>query len=581
MNKHTGRWNEWSARWILERCVRHGVRDVVLCPGSRSTPFAVAAVDISNLNVTVHFDERGAAFYALGLARSSSRPVIWLTTSGTAVANGFPAVVEASQSRIPLVLLTADRPLELRDCGANQAIDQVHLFGVYCRLFKDVPCSDPDLSQGYYDTQVDHAMQASRQAGRQGPVHLNLMIREPFLQEERSAEPIRNPGQILSSDLAEVPELPCLSKRRFKALRDCIETAREGLLVVGKLHSALEAEAAGKLALKLGWPLVADIGSGLRFSEHIPAKVHYMDLLLLHNTFRWNQPDLVFWVGGPVVSRRLLDWMGQETRTKLVRISSNVVQEDPLHRSSEFFLTSLVDELPRLAAEHFPAVRKDWVDKWIHADRAVEAEWAQPDLSQGLGISQAEIARQVTSIPKITYRIFAGNSLTIRELDQFGVVNAGIAGVSANRGASGIDGLIASSAGDAVGSGQPTLTVLGDLSFLHDVNSLGLLSNVETPFVLLVINNNGGGIFHFLPVRNQVNDFEKIFAVPHGANLLAAADLFGIPAQRVDSPADLRSELQKGLSTPGPQIIEVQTDRHATRTAFQALAEKICRLPLK
>lgn len=582
MNKHTGRWNEWSARWILERCVRHGVQQVVLCPGSRSTPLAVAAMDIPNLNVTVHFDERGAAFYALGLARASSRPVIWLTTSGTAVANGLPAVVEASQSRIPLVLLTADRPPELRGCGANQAIDQVNLFGTYCRYFKDICCSNPDMSQGWYETEVDHALQASRQPGRQGPVHLNLMIREPLLEEDRDADSSsRNPGQVLSADLAEMTELPGLPGDRFKVLQASMEEAKEGFLVIGKLHSDKETQAARQFARELGWPCVADVGSGIRFSEDVPTLIQHMDLLLLNDKVRWNQPDLILWVGGPVVSRRLLEWMGQESRTKLVRVSSNLVLEDPLHRASEFYVSSIVNELPRLAGTGLPAASKNWLDGWSAADRAVAAEWAQPDLSSGQGVSQAEIAQLVTEVRETDYRLFIGNSLPIREVDQFGALNNHIQHVSANRGASGIDGLIASAAGDAAASGQPTLAVLGDVSFLHDVNSLALLPGLETPFVLLVVNNDGGGIFHFLPVRKQVREFEKTFAAPHGGDLLAAAGIFGIPAEQVNSLADLRTSLREGLSSPGPRIIEVKTDRSATQAAFEELAEKIRRLSLK
>jgi len=582
MNKHTGRWNEWSARWILERCVRHGVRDVVLCPGSRSTPLAVAAAELQGLNLTIHYDERGAGFYALGLARASERPVIWMTTSGTAVANGLPAVVEASQSRIPLLLLTADRPAELRGCGANQAIDQVQMFGSHSRYFKDLSMSNPDMTQGWYEGEVDRALQASRQPGNQGPVHLNLMIREPLLAEDREPQTSNSlTAQSATDDLDDAPELSGLSEARFTALEDSVVNVKQGLLVVGGLRGREEKAAVRQFVQALGWPCVTDVDSGLRFAEDLPTQILHLDLLLKNENVRWAQPETVLWIGGPLVSRSVLEWLGREQRSPLIRVSSNVLHQDPLHRARDFYVTSLVRDLPRLTECSPVGATSDWTAKWMKADGLVATELAQPDLSSGGGLSQLAVAQMATQLQTTEYAIFAGNSLTIRELDQVGTPNARIVHVAANRGASGIDGLIASAAGDAAGSGLPTLAVVGDLSFLHDVNSLSLLRQLDIPCVILVVNNDGGGIFHFLPVQDQVADFETLFATPHGATLSGAAALYGLPYAQPATLAELRAALQEGLSRPGGSVIEVNTSREDTRSAFESLVETVSRLPIK
>ena len=581
MNKHTGRWNEWSARWILERCVRHGVTDVVLCPGSRSTPLAIAASGMSELTVRVHFDERGAAFFALGLARATERPVIWLTTSGTAVANGLPAVVEASQSRVPLILLTADRPPELRGCGANQAIDQVQIFGSYCRYFSDISCSNPDMTQGWYESEVDRAFRAARQAGASGPVHLNLMIREPFLEEKGEGATAGRASRALEADLEEAPGLNGLTSDRMSTLTTSLQQASEGLLVIGGLHTQAERQAVEAFAQSLGWPCVADVDSGLRFSEAMSSQIQHMDLLLLNENIRWSQPDVVLWVGGPVVSRRLLEWMGSESRSQLIRVSSNRLHEDPLHRAHAFYVTSLEKDLPALAAAVPSSSSAAWVNKWQRADRAVGAHLAQGDLTQSAAPTQPEVAHAVTDLRDTEYSLFVGNSLSIRELDQFGAQNSKLLRVGANRGASGIDGLIATSAGFATGTQLPTLAVLGDLSALHDLNSLALLKDVTTPFILLVVNNDGGGIFNFLPIRDQVDVFEKCFATPHGASFEAAAAVFNWTFQRPDTLPGLRDVLRTGLAQTGVTVVEVVTDRQEAWASFEELAEAMKRLSVK
>lgn len=574
MKTHTGRCNEWAAQSILETCVKGGVRQAVLCPGSRSTTLAVHAMHMPELEVLTHFDERGAAFFALGLAKSSERPVLWITTSGTAVANGLPAVVEAGLSRVPLILLTADRPPELWNCGANQSIDQVGLFGSHVRFETNLLCADAQPGQGWFAAQAAQALESATEPGREGAVHINLMFREPFLDEKGLGLPVRL-GELDASP--PVRRGLDLDQRDLCAFAEELTKAREGMLLIGALRTRAEVEAARAFAQALDWPCVADPASGLRFSEDVPNLLARMDLLLLNERLHWLQPDWVLWIGGPLVSRRLLEWTAREgARSRLLRLGSSAVREDPLHRATIYQQADLTLALPRLAeALGEPALDPEWVSRWKRAEARVEKETAQDGLPFEQGLSEHTVARMITDVRAHSFQLFLGNSLPIRETDQFGLQNRMIEAVGANRGASGIDGLIATAAGMARAQALPMLAVIGDLSALHDINSLALLRDFPVPLALVLINNDGGGIFHFLPVREQTSVFEPGFVMPQRVHFRGFAESFGLTYVSPDSPAALKQVLDQALSEPGCTVIEVVTRRSQTCQDHQDLAAAI------
>lgn len=578
MSKHTGRWNEWTAQWILERCRAYGVRTAVICPGSRSTSLTCAAARMPGLETVVHFDERGAGFFALGAAKATESPVVVITTSGTAVANLLPAAVEAAQSRVPLVLLTADRPPELRNCGANQTIDQVHLFGPYVRHCEDLLCSDPETPKAVITARTDATLQAALRPGHQGPVQLNLMFREPFLSGEDAyiADVTR---ELDDAQVQPSAEIPACSPGMASRLVERIQETASGLLVLGELRSENDRIACREWAEHLGWPCVADVGSGLRFDPGLKHALPHMDLLLTHERLAWLQPETVLWVGGPVVSRRLLEWMGRGEGTRLIRVQDGPVRQDPLHRASDYIAASPAAAWDAVQDRLTASVPSEWARRWLSAGRQVGTCIAQPGLMDG-ALSEFDAIRLLTDIKEKPFQLLLGNSLPVREADQAAASNGSIVRALVNRGASGIDGLIATGAGAAFAGGIPTMAVVGDLSALHDLNSLSRLREVDVPFLLVVLNNRGGGIFEHLAIREQQDVFERFFATPQDVDFSSAAAAFKIPYQQVNSLSDLNQAVQRELETAGPGMVEVRTDRAVNRERHHTLLADIAKMNL-
>lgn len=559
--------NALWAELSLEELHRLGVRDLCMAPGSRSTPLALAAARHPGIRATVHFDERGCAFHALGMARAHGRPVAVLCTSGSAAANLLPAVVEAAMDGLPLVLLTADRPPELRDAGANQTIHQPGLFGVYVRWEADLPVPSTTFPAAALLTTLDQAVHRSL-AWPPGPVHLNMPFREP----------LSGPSAATARDDWDAPlrrwragSAPFTRHHRPRAeprpaadepLAAVIRGARRGLLVVGRLKGRAETEAAAAVATTLGWPAVADIGSGLRLGRPGPPWLHHFDLLLQALPQAPEAPDVVLHLGGGLVSRRLLEHLAGARPEHYLRVGPDPRRQDPAHQVSEHLEIPLEAFAAAVAALHPPPPPAAWVEAWRSPARRLEQALAQA-LEATPALDEPAVCRLVSRLLPADGALFLAASMPVRDMDGFADPGGSAVPVGSNRGASGIDGTVATACGYAAGLGRPTALVCGDLALLHDLNSLALLRSSPVPLTVVVINNDGGGIFSFLPVAAESEHFETYFATPHGLGFEDFARGFGLRYHRPAGTADFARAFGEAMATPHSSLIEVRSERDA------------------
>ena len=559
----------WASLWV-EEFIRRGVDTFVLCPGSRCTPLTVAVAENPRARIIKHFDERGAAFAALGYGRATGNPAVWITTSGSAVANGLPAAVEACMDAVPLILLTADRPPELRGVGANQAIDQVHIFGKYVHWFVDVPCPDEKQAPEYV---LDMAGEAVNRADH-GPVHVNCMFREPLEPEADSSVPAAYLKSIQSwiagteaYSHASVDSRSAESFEQFELI-ELLQEASCGVIVAGQLQHAHDQDAVLKLAEKLNWPIWADVTSGLRLGAKHPLVISHYDQLLLGELPP--QPDVVLHLGGRVVSKRYLSLMEKRPPKVYMVVSSNRLAYNPVHKVTHRVFERVSDFCHDMVEGMASPSDAHYGEGWRMASEGVSTCIAS-EVDSLKHCSEPAIARTLTRKLPDEWGLFLGNSMPIRDVDMYATGSDASLAVFANRGASGIDGNLATAVGCAFGRRGPVAVLLGDLATLHDLNSMALIANSEFPLVVTVINNDGGGIFSLLPIANHEKLFEPFFATPHGFEFKEAATMFRLPyfpATRMD---EYDSVLESALASGRSAIIEVRTEREANAALHRKL----------
>lgn len=533
-----------AARAIVEGLIRQGVRSFCVAPGSRSTPLMLAIAEHPEAEASVHFDERGLAFYALGLAKASQKPVAILVTSGTAVGNLLPAVMEAAADRVPLILLTADRPAELRDCGANQTTDQVKLFGSFVRWSVDLPCSDGAIPEGFLERVVAQAIyQATRSGG--GPVQMNCMFREPLLSAAETVEC----QSICYADSMRLASQSTLEKWAKKL-------SGKGAIVLGTLAQGQDLTPLYQLSEKLQWPILADSTSGAR-ARHPNLIAHYNTLLQIL------EPEAILHLGERFVSKPLLEWIARSKPAHYLHVANHPFRQDPAH-----VVTDRLECDPMLFCEQIlpcAASQNSWLEEWQSASCAV-ATAVEEFFSLEPQESEMQLMRTLASTLGPDWALFLSNSMPIRDADHLFFPSGATGPIFANRGLSGIDGNIATAIGIAEGSKRPTLAVLGDLAALHDINSLAQLKNAHYPVVFLIVNNGGGGIFSFLPIREKKEHFEKYVAAAHTLRFEHAARLFDIPYKTSISEA-----LQEKVSC----LVEITTQREENYQQHLRLQEHL------
>jgi len=544
----------------VDELARHGVTDAVLAPGSRSTPLALAFAADSRIRLHVRIDERSAAFLAVGLARATGRPVPILCTSGTATAHFHAAVLEADQSRVPLLVLTADRPPELRGVGANQTIDQVGIYGAAVRWSVDVGVPDARAeSVRYWRSLISRAVTTAcgGSTGAPGPVHVNVPLREPLTQVDDGvgfAFPLdgRGDGAPWTTAARAATHLPA-------ELGAAVAGAARGVLVAGDGLSAQDVTAIVEFAGRSGWPVIAEPHSNAR---HPSVAVSGAEELLRNDNFRSrHRPDLVVVAGRVGLSRALLGWLSEQ---QYVVIDRDGLWWDPIRRASGVYrcdVTALSDVTGRATS--------DWAATWRSAGEAAAAA-IDALLDSDEDLTEPRVARDVAAALPDGAALVAASSMPIRDLDLTMRPRAGLT-VVANRGVSGIDGFVSTAQGVALAHAGPTWALAGDLSLIHDAN--GLLSDDPPNITYVVVNNNGGGIFSILPTAKEVEPatFERLFGTPHHVDIAALATAYGVSYSQANSAADLHAEL--GQTPKGIHLVEIRTDRTANAELHARLHE--------
>lgn len=560
----------WAAL-LVEELVRQGTTLFVVCPGSRSTPLAVAVAQNPRAEAVVHWDERAAAFVALGWGKAMRRPAAVVTTSGTAVANLLPAAVEARQAGVPLLLLTADRPPELREAGANQAVRQPGLFDTVARWAFDLGAPTTDADPAFVLTTAAEAV--ARALDPAGPVHLNLPFREPL-----APVPHGTPDRLGAPEAWACDDRPytCRVEPSVRPgvadLAHLLDGAERGVVVLGPLDAG-DAEtptAAAEIADRLGWPLLPDLLSGARLGARSEAGATAFDLALGSAALREAGPEAVLQIGGRPTSKRLAGWIRASRPGLYVHVHALPERIDPDHRVTHRLVgppgavTTALDAALAERRSRRPRVRSDaWRAQWLTASRAARGAVDGPLVASGL--SEPAVARALaTSLPKGAWLVAAA-SMPVRDLDAYAEAGGPALTVVANRGASGIDGTVATAHGIARGVGRPVALLIGDLALLHDQTSLALLRE-GMPVVVVVINNDGGGIFHRLPVASgpgalDADAFERFFGTPHGLGFADAARQVGLAYHTPETVAAFEDAVSEAVASGASALIEVRTDR--------------------
>ena len=584
-------------RVLVDELAKGGLEAVCIAPGSRSTPLTVAFAEHPGVDVYSHLDERSAAYFALGRARRTGEPTALVCTSGTAAANFHPAVMEADQARVPLLVLTADRPPELRDSGANQTVDQVKLYGDAVRWYTELPEPEADERKvRSLRTTVARAL-AETTGIPPGPIHLNCPFRKPL-------EPIEVPDDVPDSfaettaatgrDEAFVETAggtETLAADEHRRLLRALEGADRPLIVAGPADptdlAALEPDAVTDLADRLGAPILADPLSGLRYGSHVrdddaPRTVYggydaYIDAL--------PAPDVVLRIGASPTSKPLRHWLRDAdarqflldpagawreatfTATDLLAAEPGAVVDGVLEALAE---DDHPDSPPHTSTDEgwracFGAAERR---HWDICDGALTADALEAAPFEG-----AILAATIANAPDPA-TVFVSNSMPIRDVDRFGRPRAADLTVLANRGASGIDGIASTALGAGSVADDPLVLVTGDLAFYHDSNGLLAVERCDVDATIVLLDNDGGGIFHELPIEGFEPPFTEQFKTPHGLEFDALADVYGLEFEAV-APAAFAAAYRRSLAADGTQILAVEFDSEASHRRRDELDERV------
>jgi len=543
----------WAAT-ILEALTRQGVHHICIAPGSRSTPLTLAAAENSAFTCHSHFDERGLGHLALGLAKRSREPVAIIVTSGTAVANLYPAVIEAGLTGEKLVLLTADRPPELIDCGANQAIRQQGIFASHPAANLNLPRPSQDIPARWLVSTLDSAMSQLEA----GALHINCPFAEPLYGA------MDDTGLSWQNALGEwwASDKPWLREMRATGVviqSDWAEwRQKRGVVVAGRM-SAAEGIKLAAWAKILGWPLIGDVLS--QTGQPLPCA----DLWLANKAADClRQAEIVIQFGGHLTGKRVLQWQAACQAEEYWLVDASVGRLDPAHHRGR----RLVAEISAWLDDHPPQSAESWAPE-LQTLASATLRQAQ---AQTEDFGEAQVAQRIGQLLPEAGQLFIGNSLVVRLIDALAQLPAGYP-VFGNRGASGIDGLIATAAGVHRASPRATLAIIGDLSALYDMNSLALLRDTSAPLVLLVVNNNGGQIFSMLPTAAESR--ERFYTMPQNVNFSHAAAMFGLAYQQPDHWDALQVAVDNAWQHAGTTLIEVVVEPTAGVDCLKQLLARV------
>ena len=558
---------------VVEVLARLGVELIVTAPGSRSTALTVAAANNEKVESIAILDERSAAFFALGSAKASGKPVALICTSGTAAANFYPAIIEAQISNVPLIVLTCDRPVELRNCSAGQVIDQIKLFGNNVNAFYEIGL--PENTASYYNYLRQTLVHSVAKACGldKGPIHLNFSFREPFMSPD--TVDIADEVEQLYANFANVVVKICDQSHNSIApeplLVEKLSSHRKGLIIVGNAqelaNDSQAIENIAKISKLLGWPILADVLNPLRNRldafENYALITHY-DLFLRKQAFGESiEPSAVLQIGALPTSKVLRAYLESASPVQFL-LGNGFKNIDPLNAHS----IPLIATIDALANAIEPCQKDEaWIDNWLghemksssHINRFIESA----DFN-----FEGKITRLISeNLPKST-DIFLANSMTVRYAESFWQKNTTNNSIFCNRGANGIDGTLSTAMGMAH-SGKPSLLITGDLAFLHDSNGLLNTQTFSGDLLIVIINNQGGGIFEHLPIAKNKH-FETYFATPQAVDFKTLCHAHTINYELVEDAETLTHAIQE-IQGIGLKVIEIQTNRKEDVATFNQM----------
>jgi 2-succinyl-5-enolpyruvyl-6-hydroxy-3-cyclohexene-1-carboxylate synthase len=567
--------NTALASALVEELARCGVAHACVAPGSRSAPLALALWNEPEIRVWTHVDERCAGFFAVGAAQGSGRPVVILTTSGTAGANLHPAVAEANEARVPLIVLTADRPPELRGRGAGQTIDQLKLYGSAVRWFCELGTADAD------DEGLLHFRSAAARAFAEatgptpGPVHLNVPLREPLAPvavdvSVTAEQPLAADGRSGGSPLTRVrsPDI-APNAELIASLGAAIAETPRGVIVAGRQRDPGLAGPIARLARAAGYPILAEPTSQLRSGEHDRDTVIAPYDALLRRPPEQLRPDLVIRVGDMPTSKALRLWLAGNHNCRQVVVDPEYGWNEPTWTAEEILRVApslLSDALADAVGQRSGTA---WLGSWQEAGRAVDAAIDAFLESLGDELFEPRIYREMAPRLPAGSTVYVSSSMPVRDLETFFPSLTTPLCFLANRGANGIDGVISSGLGAAAVAPGPAYVLLGDVALYHDMNGLLAMKRLGVEATIVVLNNGGGGIFDFLPIADHPEGYEELFATPTGLDCAAIADLYGLRFTRLSS----YGELAAALGAPG--LVEVPLDRSRNVELHRELFERV------
>jgi len=579
--------NTLWAETLVAELVAGGVDAVCLSPGSRSTPLTVAFAEHPDIEVFSHLDERSAAFFALGRARRTGEPTPLVCTSGTAAANYHPAVIEANQSGVPLLLLTADRPPELIDSGANQTVDQEKLYGDAVRWYRDMPEPEAEPRKvRMLRTTAARALAESTGADP-GPVHLNCRFRKPL---EPTPVPDDDPAGVPAGwaggdDAAEVGRdgpfvttsqgIAAPDERTVRRVQDALRAAERGLIVAGPADQGLSAESLERLVSATGFPVLADPLSDLRFGPHVdrldvPVCGGYDGYLGGGSVDEWGDPDVVVRFGSSPTSKPLRHYLRDADCQQFLVDPTGGWSE------AEFTATDLLVADPDATADALSdgtlgGGESAWRERFAKAE---QIHWDAVDDFVAETYWEGGVLSDVAALAPDPATLFVSNSMPIRDMDRFGRPHDADLTVLGNRGASGIDGITSTALGAGSATADPLVLVTGDLAYYHDMNGLLALGRCEVDATVVLINNDGGGIFHMLPIEDHPT-FEDQFRTPHGLDFEPTEALYSLEFERVADRRQFRERFAESVRADGTQVIEVQFDAGDSHAVRDRLAEQV------
>ncbi|WP_462405699.1 2-succinyl-5-enolpyruvyl-6-hydroxy-3-cyclohexene-1-carboxylic-acid synthase [Gracilibacillus sp. Marseille-QA3620] len=554
-----------------------GVRDVVISPGSRSTPVAYCMAEHEEMRVHVNIDERSAAFFALGMAKEKRSPVAILCTSGTAAANYYPAIVEAHYARVPLIVLTADRPHELREIGAPQAIDQLHLYGQHVKWFVEMSLPDSAVSMLHYARTVAARAAGTAALAPAGPVHINIPLREPLIPNLSEMKKWVRASEESRTSIDVRQGSAMLTAAQFADCLEVIKQSKRGLIICGSIDQPGFDHAVFQLSRKTGFPIIADPLSQLRgCSEGSEEIIETYDTFLKDSSlFELLKPDLIIRFGSMPVSKPLLLFIKAMERVNHLVIDGGLGWREPTGMGTHMLYCDERAFCEQISAELEFDFNLEWHSLWKDTEQAVKQQLNY--IHDETVIQEGKLFAKLNSLLPHGANLVVGNSMPIRNVDTFFYDSHKEIRIFANRGANGIDGTVSTALGIAASSDRPTVLTLGDLSFFHDMNGFLAAKMYGLNLLVLVINNDGGGIFSFLPQAEKERHFEELFGTPHGLSFEHTAALYGA---RYVCPAtweEVDEALHSWSENPDFRIVEMKTNRQHDVDAYRELVKGVSR----